>query len=419
MSAKNPALNQAVPGTRTGALAWRVPLLNMTLGGFLARAALLLLVIVWTVPTFGLLISSLRDKDQLRVSGWWTTLQTTSRNERGRTPLADAQVESDGAYVITGNVFMNEDGEITGNQRIASYGGGFLPESGTVEYAQGDARGLRDYQASQPVNLEDGSTFVLNPDGTYEWRSTEPFAHDRGLPFFYIAEIPPTFTLTNYATVLAAEGIDQSFINTFTVTIPATIIPIAIAAFAAYAFSWMEFPGRQILFVVVVGLLVVPLQMSLIPLLRFYNTIGIAKTYPGIWLAHTAFGLPLAIYLLRNYIGGLPREIIESARIDGASHFQTFVRLVLPLSIPALASFAIFQFLWVWNDLLVALVFLSKDTSQIVMTSKIRELLGSRAESWEILTSSAFISMAVPLIVFFSLQRYFVRGLLAGSVKGG
>jgi len=230
---------------------------------------------------------------------------------------------------------------------------------------------------------------------------------------------PPSFSLNNYREVLASEGVSESFINTLTVAIPSTVLPIAIAAFAAYAFSWMEFPGRRWLFYIVIALIVVPLQMSLIPLLRIYNTIGIAKTYQGIWLAHTAFGLPLAIYLLRNYIGGLPREIIESAKIDGASHFQIFMRLVLPLSVPALASFAIFQFLWVWNDLLVALVFLGKDVDQIVLTSKLRELLGSRAENWEILTSSAFVSIIVPLIVFFSLQRYFVRGLLAGSVKGG
>ncbi len=419
MSTNIPAIKATIPKTRTSPMSARVPLINMTIGSLLVRGALALLVLLWIIPTFGLLISSVRDKDQLRVSGWWTTLQTTNRNERGRTLTAEAQTEADGGYLITGNVFANEDGEITGNAQISTYGAGFLPESGTVEYAQGDARGIRDYAAGTPVELEDGSTFVLNPDGSYEWRSATPFEHDRGQQFFYVASIPPTFTLENYATVLAAEGIDQSFINTFTVTIPATIIPIAIAAFAAYAFAWMDFKGRQILFVVVVGLLVVPLQMSLIPLLRIYNGVGIAKTYPGIWLAHTGFGLPLAIYLLRNYIGGLPREIIESARIDGASHFDTFIRLILPLSVPALASFAIFQFLWVWNDLLVALVFLSKDPSQIVMTSKIRELLGSRAEAWEILTSGAFISMAVPLIVFFSLQRYFVRGLLAGSVKGG
>jgi len=401
----------------------RIPFLNLTVGGLIARATLILIVVVWTLPTFGLLISSLRDPDQLRISGWWTSLTPTVRNERGRTGAMDSQVERDGQYVISGNVFTREDGTIAG-YNVATFGAGFLPASGTVEYGPNEAEGIRDYNAGDSITLEDGSVFTLNRDGSYEWVSSTAFEHDRGRQFFYVAEIPPTFSLQNYIAVMQSEAMDQAFLNTLTVTVPATIIPIAIAAFAAYAFSWMEFPGRQILFAVVVGLLVVPLQMSLIPLLRLYNQFGdlfgvASKSYPGIWLAHTGFGLPLAIYLLRNYIGGLPREIIESAKIDGASHFQIFVRLILPLSIPALASFAIFQFLWVWNDLLVALVFLSKDPSQIVMTSKIRELLGSRAESWEILTSSAFISMAVPLIVFFSLQRYFVRGLLAGSVKGG
>lgn len=223
---------------------------------------------------------------------------------------------------------------------------------------------------------------------------------------------------------MASEGVGQAFLNTFKVTIPATFIPILIAAFAAYAFSWMTFPGRKWLFIVVVGLLVVPLQMSLIPLLRLYNQLGESlgvesKSYLGVWLAHSAFGLPLAIYLLRNYIAALPRDIIESARMDGASHFQIFTSIVLPLSVPALASFAIFQFLWVWNDFLVALVFLGKAPDQIVLTIKLNDLLGSRGESWEILTATAFVSIAVPVAVFFSLQRFFVRGLLSGSVKGG
>jgi alpha-glucoside transport system permease protein len=180
----------------------------------------------------------------------------------------------------------------------------------------------------------------------------------------------------------------------------------------------MQFPFRNVLFIIVVALLVVPLQMSLIPILRIYSSLDVVGSYPGLWLAHTGFGLPLAIYLLRNYIGGLPREVIESAQIDGASHFQIFVRLVIPLSIPALASFAIFQFLWVWNDLLVARVFLGQTGDQ-VLTLRIKGMTGTYGDSWEIMTSSAFISMVVPLIVFFSLQRYFVRGLLAGSVKGG
>jgi alpha-glucoside transport system permease protein len=218
------------------------------------------------------------------------------------------------------------------------------------------------------------------------------------------------------------DGLAKPFVNTLSVALPATIIPITIAAFAAYAFSWMRFPGRLWLLMGVVALLVVPLQLSLIPVLRLYNGIanlfdGQGKTYLGIWLAHTGFGLPLAIYLLRNYMRNLPQEIMESARVDGATHFQIFVRIVLPLSVPALASFAIFQFLWVWNDLLVSLVFLS--SQEAVMTNQIVSLLGSRGNDWHLLTAGAFISIALPLFVFLALQRYFVRGLLAGSVKGG
>ena len=394
---------------------------SLTPGGIIARGALIFMVLVWTLPTVGLFISSLREKDQLLVTGWWTALQTAERNLQGRTGAADDQVQNDdGMYVISGTVFE----EASGARRISTYGGGFLPASGTVEYEPGDQVGLSDYSADEAVTLDDGTTFTLNSDGTYEWVSPEPFELERGERFFATVSVPPSFSLNNYDEVLSANNFDQSFINTFVVAVPSTVIPIAIAAFAAYAFSWMEFPGRQLLFVIVVGLLVVPLQMSLIPLLRLYNTVGTtlgieAKSYPGIWLAHTGFGLPLAIYLLRNYIGGLPREIIESAKIDGASHFDIFVRLVLPLSIPALASFAIFQFLWVWNDLLIALVFLNRTEDQSVMTVKMGELLGSRGDNWQVLTSSAFISILVPLIVFFSLQRYFVRGLLAGSVKGG
>ncbi len=227
-----------------------------------------------------------------------------------------------------------------------------------------------------------------------------------------------TWTFENYRTVLSSEGFGNAFLNSLSVTIPATVIPITIAAFAAYAFAWMEFPGRQWIFVTVVALLVVPLQMALIPLLKLYTTFDMNGTFPAIWLAHTGFGLPLAIYLLRNYIGSLPSSMMESARIDGASHFETFTRLVVPLSVPVLASFAIFQFLWVWNDLLVALVFLGGEPDVRVVTLALRDLNGSRGESWHLLTAGAFITMALPIAVFLGLQRYFVRGLTAGSVKG-
>ncbi len=374
----------------------------LNLGKVFSSVLLLLLVLLWIIPTVGLFVSSLRDKDQLAITGWWTALSTTEMSEFRRTGTKDDQVRQGGNYIITGN-FLDEGGKI-----IQTFSTSF--------------RNLTEYNSGETAKFKDGSIFTLHADGEYQWVSNTPFKHKRGKRVFYIVKVPPTFSLDNYREVIKAEGVGQSFINTLKVTIPATVIPIMIASFAAYAFAWMKFPGRKFLFVTVVGLLVVPLQMSLIPLLSIYNEIGnyfgvSGKSYPGIWFAHTGFGLPLAIYLLRNYIGSLPGEIIESARIDGATHMQIFSRIVLPLSVPALASFCIFQFLWVWNDLLVALVFLGKKDDQIVLTSKLRELLGSRGDNWEILTSSAFISIIIPLIVFFALQRYFVRGLVTGSVK--
>lgn len=238
------------------------------------------------------------------------------------------------------------------------------------------------------------------------------------------------WSLDNYREALDTQGFQSAFLNSLAVAIPATVMPVAIASFAAYAFSWMQFRGRYVLFVLVVGLMVVPLQMALIPILRLYtggasigstqilSDPGLNGTFLGVWLAHTGFGLPLATYLLRNYIGSLPSSIIESARMDGASHFTIFWRLIVPLSVPALAAFVIFQFLWVWNDLLVAYVFLGGTSDNRVLTIALQTLNGNRGEDWHLLTSAAFVTMALPLVVFFSLQRYFVRGLTAGSVKG-
>jgi len=226
------------------------------------------------------------------------------------------------------------------------------------------------------------------------------------------------YTLENYTEVITASGMGRAFLNSLIITIPSTIIVIIIAAFAAYAFARMEFPGRQILFVVVVGLLVVPIQMTLIPILRTYNRLGMAGTFYGIWLAHTGYGLPFAVFLLRNFFGALPKDIFESAFLDGASHHTTFFRLALPLSIPALASLAIFQFLWVWNDLLVALIYLGGTEKVSPLTLRLSSLVNSLGQNWHLLTAAAFISMILPLVLFFSLQRYFVRGILAGSIKG-
>ncbi len=232
--------------------------------------------------------------------------------------------------------------------------------------------------------------------------------------------LPPwNLSLDNYAHVLSTSGIGDAFVNSLFISIPATIIPIFVAAFAAYAFSWMNFPGRNILFVVVVGLLVVPLQTTLIPILILYAGWGINGQFLAVWLAHTGYGLPFAIYLLRNFMGSLPREVFESAAIDGASPVTAFFRLAIPMSVPAIAALAIFQFLFVWNDLLVAITYIGFANPQnLPLTGVIANLVNSLGGGWQFLSAAAFISMALPLVVFFSLQRYFVRGIVGGSVKG-
>jgi alpha-glucoside transport system permease protein len=374
-----------------------------SVGRLLTHLALFVIVLIWTLPTAGLLISSVRDPEQLARSGWWTALSTTTILDAARLPPADQQVQENGIYVIRGNLL----GDNT-NRVIKTFGG--------------TNASLHDNPAGATITLRTGGDITVEANGDYVWTSTQPFEHASGPRVYYDSEAAPRFTFDNYTTVLNAEGIDRSFVNSATVAIPATIISVLVAAFAAYALSWMKFPGRGFIVIAVVALLVVPLQMALIPVLRLHNEIAAiigveGKGYFWVWLAHTGFGLPLAVFLLRNYIIGLPREIMESARMDGATHFQTFTTMVLPLSVPALASIAIFQFLWIWNDLLVALVFLGSQESHVVLTGKLIDLLGTRGEDWNVLTAGAFVSIIVPLIVFFSLQRYFVRGLLAGSVK--
>jgi len=351
------------------------------------NAALLLIVLVWTIPTLGLLVSSFRTRFDIQTSGWWWVLPHREWVTVEEIPPGDDQ-DRDGVMEFAG-------------------------VSGTFE------------ELREGVSTEDGQkvTWVGN----------------KRLGVIKIQERKWTmrtdFTLENYGQVLAGktyeilsstgetktvqgDNFTGAFLNSLTVSVPATVIPILIAAFAAYGFAWMNFPGRRFLFTMVVALMVVPLQIALVPILRDYVTLDLNGTFLAVWLAHTGFGLPLATYLLFNYIRGLPRDILESAFIDGASHFTIFTRLILPLSVPALASFAIFQFLWVWNDYLVALVFIGAKPDVQVLTMRIAEMVGSRGSDWHLLTAGAFISMVLPLLVFFSLQRFFVRGLLAGSVKG-
>ena len=359
-----------------------------------------LLVFLWVVPTFGLFVSSFRTGDQISNSGWWRSFQTQESQLPAIRIRGEAE-ERDGTFVIAGDLFEGTGAE------ISRWGV--------------NSRDTEAFAAGETADLGEGQRLTVQADGFYELTAESSLEGARLPRVFVTASTPPDFTVQNYNNVLfsplAGQSIGQAFLNTLTVAIPATIIPILVAAFAAYALAWMDFPGRALLVAFVVGLLVVPLQLALIPLLQFHNWIGIGKGYLGIWLAHTGFGLPLAVYLLRNYMVGLPRDIIESAKVDGASDFEIFVKIILPLSFSALASFAIFQFLWTWNDLLVALVFLGTGNDQQVLTGNLVNLMGSRGGDWEILATAAFISIAVPLIVFFAMQKYLVRGLLAGSVK--
>jgi len=314
--------------------------------GWAVNISVVALVLLWIFPTVGLFVSSFRTADQISATGWWKALFPTEQIVQQRT--ADPDEEridlGGGRYAVEGN-FFGEGGSPeditawgTSSRDVSAYGPGDLAEMG------------------------EGETMTVDAAGNYRWEGDDEQISGRGQRVFVTTTVPPEFTTANYERVLFSgdrtDSMARAFFNTLTVTIPATIIPILVAAFAAYALAWMDFPGRALLIAAIVALLVVPLQLALIPLLKFHNEIGIGKGYLGVWLAHTGFGLPLAIYLLRNYMVGLPRDIIENAKVDGATDFQIFTRIVLPLSFPALASFAIFQFLWTWNDLLVALVFL-------------------------------------------------------------
>ncbi len=362
---------------------------------WVTRISVILLVLLWLLPTIGLLVSSFRDRDQITASGWWLAPFAVEQNFQFKASAGNA-VEEDGLFVLRGDI---------------------LPEDGaTIERFGGTRSAPTAFAPGETADLRRDRFLTVQENGDFVYTSAAEITRDPNV--YFSSETPPDFSTDNYDTILTSDNMDRAFINTLTVTIPATIIPILIAAFAAYALAWMDFKGRGLLIAGVVGLLVVPLQLALVPLLQLHNAVGIGQSFLGIWLAHTGFGLPLAIYLLRNYMVGLPKDIIESAKVDGATDFQVFVKIVLPLSFPALASFAIFQFLWTWNDLLVAKVFLPSNSESWVMTVKIADdLLGSRGGDWGILAAAAFVSIAVPLIVFFTMQRYLVRGLLAGSVK--
>lgn len=359
---------------------------RFSLASIVVTAVLIIIASAWTVPSLGVFVTSFRDSRDIYSSGWWSVL-----------PHKD--LVKTGEFELHRDLNPNEPIEIEGH--TASF----------EEWREG---------------IQVSDTRFLRWYGNKRSRKIEIF-EEQWVGF------GANLTLQNYRDVMSSGTVEytnasghkisrqgnkfgDAVLNSMAVTLPATVIPILVAAFAAYAFAWMEFPGRKPLFVMVVALLVVPLQIALIPILRDYTRWDLTGTFVGMWIAHTGFGLPLAVYLLYNYISSLPRDVFESAYLDGATPFVTFIRLVLPLSVPALASFAIFQFLWVWNDYLVALVFLG-DQNRVV-TSALAAMVGEKGQDWHLLTSGAFLSMILPLAVFFGLQRFFVKGLMAGSVKG-
>jgi len=358
------------------------------ISSLLINLTLLLLVLIWTIPTMGIFVSSFRNRGDIATSGWWKIfpyrdwqpVQELDPKALGLDPNGVMQIEGvSGTFEEFRNGVETPNGErVTwiGNKRIGKIE--VQKQVWTVDW---------NFSLDNYKQVLGGQNFTFKrPDGTVE--------------------------------TVPGDNMNRAFLNSLTVSVPATVIPILIATFAAYAFAWMKFPGRRGMFILVVALLVVPLQIALVPILRDYKSLNLNGTFLAIWLAHTGFGLPLATYLLYNYVSTLPRDIFESAFIDGASHFTVFTRLVLPLSLPALASFAIFQFLWVWNDYLVALIFLGGNPEFELVTQRMAAIVGSRGQDWHLLTAGAFVSMILPLAVFFGLQRYFVRGLLAGSVKG-
>lgn len=377
----------------------------------IVNLVLIIVCFVWLVPIFGILITSFRPSEDIFRTGWWTVFPHRSEVGSGRIKI-NPDVDLDGAITIGSDTATFE---------------GMTPDGEFTDFDGDPIEGVT-------ATFEEFRDGVTTDDGRIiQWFGTNRRNRELRIIDQKWVGFDTNLTLKNYQDVLTgktityrdAEGrtitrtgndLGGAFLNSLAVSIPGTIIPILIAAFAAFGFAWLNFPGRNILFTIIVALLVVPLQIALVPILQDYVKMGLNGTFLGIWLAHAGFGLPLATYLLFNYISTIPRELLESAFIDGASNFTIFIRLILPLSVPALASFAIFQFLWLWNDYLVALIFLGERNKTV--TIAVAQLVGEKGQDWHLMTSAAFISMILPLMVFLGLQRYFVRGLMAGSVKG-
>ncbi len=388
--------------------------INRILSRVPTHVIILLTLIIWIVPTLGLLITSLRPVQDINSTGWWTVF--TPKNANGNyTKYCASCHGADGKAI--------PQADLTNPSLIAKYPRSLQllallrqnfngkPHMGNTPLpSPQEAADIASYLRNQGQKAAPRFTLSNYIDALVGYRGTSSYINDCG-QHKQSADLK-----CNWSDLLNPRGMGRAFINSLFVTIPATILPILFAAFAGYAFAWLHFKGRFLLFAILVGLQVVPLQMTLVPISRLYAQLGLNGTFLGVWLFHTGFGMPYAIYLMRNFLGSLPNDLFEAAYLDGASHWTAFYRLVIPLAMPAIASLGIFQFLWVWNDLLVALVFLGGTTP--VMTYQISNMVTSLGAGWHLLTAAAFLSMLLPMIVFFSLQRYFVRGMLAGAVKG-
>ena len=389
--------------------------INKLLNQLPTHVIVILTMLIWIIPTLGLLVTSLRPPEAVRSSGWWTVFTSQAAGgpygtycaechgaDGKQLPQADlTNPEVIGKYPRSLQLLALLRKDINGQPHM-----GDTPLPSPQEAAE-IATYLREGQGATAASQFSFNNYI---DALVGYRGQNTYQADCA------AGTQPPDLKCNLSDLMNSRGMGRAFVNSLLVTLPATFLPIIFAAFAGYAFAWLDFKGRFLLFAILVGLQVVPLQMTLVPISRFYAQVGLNGTFLGVWLFHTGFGMPYAIYLMRNFLGTLPKDLFESAYLDGASHWTAFYQLVIPLAMPAIASLAIFQFLWVWNDLLVALVFLGGTTP--VMTYQISNMVTSLGSGWQVLTAAAFLSMLLPMIVFFSLQRYFVRGMLAGAVKG-
>ena len=403
----------------------------------LSHIVLALIVFIWVVPFVALVSTSMRSEVAAKTSGFWTSFTPTELGHRFATHERGVM---EPAVIMRGNILERINAEASGYAVSGDVKSILIKTRIADPENPGKTKLVRKLVPAGEVMDVRGGAFVFETNGDFTWTFDQATApKPKNLDVFINQD--PAFGADAYIEVLFDnKNVPNALISSFIVTIPATIIPITIAAFAAYAFAWMQFPGRDWLFVIVVSLMVVPTQLAFLPILQGFSGIAswatalnqwltdceltdscqvASKSFASLWITHTAFGLPLAIYLLRNYIVGLPKELLQSARIDGASHLQIFTRIIVPLSVPALASFSIFQFLWVWNDLIVALYIGPNNSSDLVFPIRLQKQLGTFKDQLHLLNASVVISMIVPVVVFLSMQRYFIRGLLAGSVKGG